>query len=464
MRVVTGRRHLGIVKTPSSVAGELHGVWDGDDDKTTVCAMPFDDDVVSSSDESTPPGVISGIAGGRSTQPFDEGSLDDRLPRFAVGTGDRTFERAPSHWTDGVAPTPAPHPGAPPPEALVYPQTGPFAYPVAGPYPSSPYAQVPAPPYGVPVAYGPMPYGATGPYVPVPAGTPVLRWILVGAALTFTAVFGVAAGKLLFGGSGRAGAAPAPQPAVSAPAPSAPAASAPVASAPAAPTAAVAAPPAPTAEPAPAAEPATSSSLTLDVASLSNPGEDAVPSPMAGTVTRTFLQTPRRVHKNEKLFEITRKLAPGGNSKELASKVKELEQLADKDPVYKPFLIKARREYQAAQPRRETVVVKATRNGTLQPTVGKGDRVDAQQALAMTVDTRSWIARAALVGSEQPDARWTCTVVVDAGNGQAEQRAPCTIDDVAEAEVSVVIDARKAPWLRPDGQRRQLVLEPPAAR
>jgi len=454
MRVVTGKRHLGVVPGPSdapSTAAPNHWL---EDDETVIAPMVFDDDVVSS-DGSSVSGVISGVTGSRVIHTVDEVVSDN----FAVGTGDRRFERAQS-----VPPQPPPamtFPVMAPPGSVA--GTGPFPYPVVGygppgAYPSQHGMQVP---YGIPVVYG-----ATGPHVRLPPRTPVLRWMFIGSALTLTAVIGIAVGKLLFSG---AVASPAADEAAPASSPtSQPISAARVATpvdTPATASSPAAQAPEPTA--APVAEPAAtpdSGALSAAVTSLVHPSLDVVTAPVSGEVVGTLLRTRRQVHKGEKIFEIARKLSDP-RSKDAGARVAELEKLAESDPVYKPFLAKAQRQLRSLQGRKQTVPVKASTAGTMQPLAGPGDHVDANQPLASRVDDTVWVINAVVEGALPPAPSWSC--VVTAADHGAEQRARCSIDRVTEGadgiQVAARIEARKANWLRAEDMELRLVLEPPPA-
>jgi hypothetical protein len=443
MRVVAGRRSLGgNDQHRAEVKDNVVVDWD---EATTVCPIP--PHLVGSSDD-----VLTGDLAAPWPHPadidadtvLDERSVDEIL--LALGTDERRHGQmnqrrvlqvsqpppvrvseplAPPHQMLGTGPIQFQAGPPPPPFGTPYPMAAP--HPGAGHYPTGPYA-----------------YEVSRP-VPVQPKQPIGR-LIPALALGLTAVTGILLGKVLFTGSE---AATAPAPTVAAPTPVEPTPT-PVEPAPAPETA----PPPATATPVEAPVPAPAGPVTVAVTSLSHTVLGDISSPHHGVVARTFVQGRREVRKNDKLVEITRKLPPGARAKQLAARVKELESLAEADPVYKPFLDKARADLGRARGRTETILVKARRAGLIEVTVARGDRVEVDQPVASMLDARSWVATAPL--SEPVAAGWSCAIAVGA------RRGACDIEQVEDGEITVRVDARKVRWLRDRGQTQQLVFEPPA--
>jgi len=437
------------------------GDW-GDEDATRVQPMVgFDDgerDVVSSAD------IVAGSidADADADTMFDDRSIDD-LVALALGTGDTHLEAA----TSDLATVPAAAHPAFTPHGVA--GTSPFAQQAPPPHPG-----YPQPMHGVQVAHAPMiPYpdpaqmtadqarmmGYAFPaqmMQPAPAAprSQALRSGAIVLALLLTAALGIAAGMLLFAGGSASEPARAAASRTAAPAavPAATAVTQPVAP----PTSP--APPAPV-EPTPAVA---NAPIAVAVTSLAHPTAGTLAAPSGGMVARSMLGEARQVRAGEKLFEIKRAARPSVKADALAARVKELEKLSESDPVYKPFLERARRDAAHAQPGSETIAVKAPAAGLMEPGVKKGDRVDDGQTMATLVDGQVWIAKAVLTGDERPGVHWACTIE----SGDQGKRAPCSIEQIEEDKSGVAItvkaEARAAGWLRDGRQDARLLFEPPA--
>jgi len=105
-----------------------------------------------------------------------------------------------------------------------------------------------------------------------------------------------------------------------------------------------------------------------------------VEAPAAGSV-KVLLTSPKKVRKGDKLFEITRVVTDAAKVKELTAKIAELKKLAAEDPMYEPFIAKAKKDLANAQKRVSTVVV-APRDGKATPRVKQGANVHAGDVLA----------------------------------------------------------------------------------
>jgi biotin carboxyl carrier protein len=448
MRVVAPKRRTGVR------GEEIRPDW-SDDDPTTVSPIAFIEEAASADVISSAEQVPSNLYDlGVDDTVFDDRSEEEIA--LAIGTGDKLWAPSvavvPSSGSGRYASNPhAPAPGQLPPPAPPPQQVYATAYPTTSPFPLAPYPTPAAYAVLVPSQQGwPMqptgPFPTAGSYAQImapPRRSSPLPYIITGFAFALTAAIGVVIGKFVVEDQAPP-AAVAPSAPVTAPAAAA-ATPAPVPTAPATPTAADAAAAAPAA-------------MTLSVTSLASPESAQILAPAAGVVTRSTITAPRAVHKGETLFEISGKASGGGKAKELAARIKELEKLADKDPVYNAFLDKARKDYKRAQPRSTKVEVKAQRDETLQPKVARGDRVEAEQALAATGDAQVWVATASLSPGQKPQPDWSCAIAV------GDQHGACTIEKVEDARVTVRVEARLAPWLRAKGQEQTIVLGPPGPR
>jgi len=165
--------------------------------------------------------------------------------------------------------------------------------------------------------------------------------------------------------------------------------------------------------------------VEVDVTSLAHPALPAVISPVAGEIAASSLPIMRRVHRNEKLFEV-----------------------------------KPRVTAEAARPAEPASPVKASADGLAQPVAASGDFVEQGGVLATISDPSVWTGRASLRGAAVT-REWSCAVTPATGGS----RATCRIDRVAltpaGAQVSVTIEASRVPWLVRAEQKLRLLLAPP---
>jgi hypothetical protein len=96
---------------------------------------------------------------------------------------------------------------------------------------------------------------------------------------------------------------------------------------------------------------------------------------------KLLLASARTVHKGDKLFEIVHVTGDPAKTKELTAKVADLEKLAQQDPIYEPFLAKARTDLAAVHKVSSTFVV-APKSGRATPRVKQGAFVHAGELLA----------------------------------------------------------------------------------
>ncbi len=426
----------GAIAPPSVI---VESPW-GDDEKTTVAPM---------AEFTERSGVIPDID---ADTVLDDRSIDEILTGLAVGTNETRSAGKPPFLTspDSSPPItsalpPPPITAALPPQQIAYPQqvypsqhTGPVPYTAPFPYTG---------PFQYPLVAAPSPAASA----PRRSGFRLAAPLILLAGILLLAVV---VGKLVFGDASAPSRAASHPPAPEA-AP-APAAAAPAKTAPAAPAKVTAAPAKVTAAPAArAAQP-----IRLPVASLTEAAESLASAPVQGVVARAYLTEEREVAAGEKLFEIAHTSRGGAQARELAAQVAKLERLAADEPEYQPFLDKARRDYQQARGKSETVLVRAPRAGRAAPQVSRGAQVKAGDRLATTGDQRAWIARAALAG-ERPGVAWACALVPARGG---DARAACVIEQLVDseegAEVIVRVTGDGADWLR-GAQPTELLLEPP---
>jgi hypothetical protein len=131
-----------------------------------------------------------------------------------------------------------------------------------------------------------------------------------------------------------------------------------------------------------------------------------------------------------------------------AARIKELEELAKQDPVYKDFLekeLKAQARKRGGKGVRE-VALAAPESGTLALAVPDRARVMAGAALASVVDERVWIIDA-FVDGEPPRADAACEL---RGDGVAE-RVGCLLDSSRPrdggSQLMLTVKAGEAPWV-----------------
>jgi hypothetical protein len=131
-----------------------------------------------------------------------------------------------------------------------------------------------------------------------------------------------------------------------------------------------------------------------------------------------------------------------------AARIRELEALAAKDPVYRDFLEKELRAAGRGRPgrtKRELPIV-ASAAGRLVPAVASRARVGRDASLATIVDAQTWAIDAMLDG-EPPRAEAACELRGDA----SDERLGCRLDGVRPQDggsvISIRVAASEAPWL-----------------
>lgn len=138
---------------------------------------------------------------------------------------------------------------------------------------------------------------------------------------------------------------------------------------------------------------------------------------------------------------------PGPIDPAAAARIRELEALAKKDPVYRDFLEKERRAAQRGRPGRgvRELPLVAPEAGTLALAVESGTRVEGGAPLASVVDADTWVIDAFVDGAPPPpDA--ACELRGDA----LEERQPCRLGEVRPgdggSELTIAVPAAEVPW------------------
>jgi biotin carboxyl carrier protein len=404
-------------------------------DQTTVAPLVIDDDdvvVVTSTKR-----LASGVSADLQADPDVQDALRWLDPPSNTSLDHPVAPPAMVPMPDGMAPHyPVPVPGqyaTPLPGRYATPLPG-YPTPMPGSYPPpAGYYATPVPGhYPTPMHY-PLPEGYHTPMpAPMPAerGRSPLLWILVTAFVTGG---GVALGWFLFGRGRVPEPAPAPV-AVVAP-----------------PVEEKAAPPEPVTPP-PAPEPAPPAPIKVVVSELVQAGTSTVAAPSAGQVKKVLVEGRSRVAVGDKLIEIALQDSDNPRAKKLAKRVSELERLSARDPVYTEFLADARREYEAARGRSKKEVVRASSAGMARALVNRGDPVAAGDPIVEIASGGDWTAKATAAGAA---ADWRCSIAIG-----ADKTAPCAIEAVVGAAVTVRVGEKDAPWL--DGaQKPELRLDPP---
>lgn len=309
---------------------------------------------------------------------------------------------------------------------------------------SFPHQMIHTGPYSpVDVYYTPNPSQAPMAIQPVTAIRTLWPWILLTAVVTGG---GIALGALLF--SRREPPAPAPVVTpVQRPAP--------------VPTPTPVPVPTPTPTPA-VTDPTAPVPVTADVTKLVRPDAIRVKAPVSGEVTKVFVRDGATVSRGDKLLQIRQKISGGSNpaAKKLAARVKELENMAQQDPVYQAFLDDARKELKAASGSRSaTETVKVPVDGTARITLKARERVAGGKAVAEIISGDAWSAIAS-VPADTVDETWICAVTIG-----VNRRAPCTVERMEKSgdvvKVVASIGGKDAPWLNDLKQKPQLIFEPP---
>jgi hypothetical protein len=202
----------------------------------------------------------------------------------------------------------------------------------------------------------------------------------------------------------------------------------------------------PPAAPAPAA-PAAPAWRTAKVERRTHPPAAELVSPAGGDFAWTAASD-AKVAKGERVGELRVEVAGGRKDAALAKRVAELEALAAKDPVYRDFLDKARRDLRRAEAKRKTrpVPLLAPAAGLLARAPEPGGRAEEGERLARILDPSVW-SLAALVDGPEPAADAACEVVGDV----SADRAPCRLASRSSAgertEVVADVPAAAAPWI-----------------
>jgi hypothetical protein len=146
-----------------------------------------------------------------------------------------------------------------------------------------------------------------------------------------------------------------------------------------------------------------------------------------------------------------------------AAKIKELEALAQQDPVYKDFLekeLRAQAAKRTAKGAREVPLV-APETGTLALAVADRARVAAGAPIASILDDRVWIVDA-FVDGEAPKGDAACEL---RGDARAE-RVACQLDGSRPKEggsqLTLTVKSADAPWLA-DSRSLRVRIAPPGA-
>lgn len=376
-------------------------------------------------------------------------------------------------WSQVAAP-PVPVPPVPVPPVAA-PQTGPFpwqppvphvpattlqGYEPAGrqtpwpggvvPQPYAPAGQMPAyvhtpAPMMVPPETGPIPASMLA--EPPKRGRAIV-FAVIGTVIVLGA--GLAIGRFVLGWGAPAAS---PPPA---------AAAAPATTAPAQPAVAQTHPVTPTPTPGSAAavvrqpatpEPDHTKPTPVAITTLEHPLIANVTSPMRGTVASVLAAPGRELQKGDKLLEITHKQTGGAEAAALEKRIAELQALVKQDPAtYQPFLMRARRDLERAQPIVRSVVT-ASAAGVFDTHLHAGASVNEGDALGTLRDGHTWTAMATT--HDAVTATWSCAVA------DATHTAACKIQSTEAAsdgtKVSVVIDAGAAPWLEGLAQHPNLI-------
>jgi hypothetical protein len=140
--------------------------------------------------------------------------------------------------------------------------------------------------------------------------------------------------------------------------------------------------------------------------------------------------------------------APAPVDPAAAAKIRELEQLAKEDPVYKDFLekeLKAQQKKRGGRVLRELPIV-APESGTLMLAAADRARVASGDPIASVVDDRVWIIDAFVDGAP-PAADAACELRGDA----VAERVPCTLDGSRPkdggSQLTLTVKGAEAPWV-----------------
>lgn len=199
--------------------------------------------------------------------------------------------------------------------------------------------------------------------------------------------------------------------------------------------------------------PAKPAPAPIAIASLEHPVLANVTSSMRGTVTKILGAADHELQKGDKLLEITHKQTGGPEVAALEKRIADLQALVKQDPAtYEPFLTRARRDLDRAQPIVRSVVT-AGDAGMFECRVKLGSNVSPGDVLGAMRDAHTWTATATT--HDAVTATWSCAVA------DATHTAACKIQSTEAAadgtRVTVVIDASSAPWLAGLAQHPTLI-------
>ncbi len=204
-------------------------------------------------------------------------------------------------------------------------------------------------------------------------------------------------------------------------------------------------PPTPPTPPAPAP-------LTVEVTTLEHVTTATVTASARGNVVKVNAGNAVR-KQGDLVVELAFRQTGGARVAELNKRIAELQQLVKQDPdTYEPFLQRARRDLDRAQPTVQTNVT-APAAGTFRSRVKVGDTVKQGDTLGAMLDTRTWTAT--VTAHASVTATWSCAIA------DATHTAACKIRSTeatgGDTKVTVEIDASVAPWLTGVDQHPSLI-------
>jgi hypothetical protein len=154
-------------------------------------------------------------------------------------------------------------------------------------------------------------------------------------------------------------------------------------------------------------------------------------------------------------------VAVGAADRASAARIRELEALASKDPIYRDFLEKERRALQRRRSGRiqRDIPLVAPASGTVSLAVASRARLDRGATLAAVVDERVWVFDAILDGAPAPQDA-SCEL---RGDAMAE-RIPCELETVQPSaggsQLLVRAPAEGAPWVERSPSLRVRIAPP----
>lgn len=220
---------------------------------------------------------------------------------------------------------------------------------------------------------------------------------------------------------------------------------------PSAPEPVVAAPPPPAAQaaPAPPPQPAPAGPAwrTAAVERRTHPPLAELLAPATGELTWSAAAD-APVVRGQKVGALRVVVGAGKKDPALTRRVAELEKLAAKDPVYRDFLEKARRDLRRASGRGKVRLVPlvAPAAGILARAPEASGTAAAGERLARVLDPAAWQLAAAVDGPEPP-ADAACEVVGDVATDRAACRIGARVRAGERTELVAEVAAADAPWL-----------------